>query len=369
MPYFLQHFAKNWVKTLVHGTLHKKLLILRISTRFGGFSPNAILFATFCKKVGENPSALYFAQKLAYFEEIGKFWWVFTKCHTFCNILLKIGSKPQCTVLCTKTCLFRGDRHVLVVFHQMPYFLQHFAKNWVKTLVHGTLHKKLLISRRSTRFGGFDQMPYFFFAKNWVKKTARYFAQKLAYFEEIDTFWWFFTKTCPYCLQDFAKNWVKTLHCTVLCTKKLQNVARSIDTFWWFFTKTCPYFCEHFANFLRSKYYVHVVLCTKKLAKFARSMARFGGFHQMPYFLQDFAKNWVKTLVHGTLHKKLPICKEIDTFWWFFTKCHTFCNILLKIGSKPYCTVLCTKSCLFRGNRHVLVVFHQNLSILFATFC
>ena len=47
MPYFLQHFSKNWVKTLVHGTLHKKLLISRRSTSFGGFSPNAILFATF----------------------------------------------------------------------------------------------------------------------------------------------------------------------------------------------------------------------------------------------------------------------------------------------------------------------------------
>ena len=76
MPYFLQHFSKNWVKTLVHGTLHKKLLISRRSTSFGGFSPNAILFAT-------------------------------------------------------------------------------FSKNWVKTLVHGTLHKRLLISRRSTSFGGF----------------------------------------------------------------------------------------------------------------------------------------------------------------------------------------------------------------------
>ena len=47
MPYFLQHFAKNWVKTLLHGTLHKKLLISRRSTRFGGFSPNAIVFGTF----------------------------------------------------------------------------------------------------------------------------------------------------------------------------------------------------------------------------------------------------------------------------------------------------------------------------------
>ena len=77
MPYFLQHSAKNWVKALLHGTLHKKLLYSRRSTRFGGF-------------------------------------------------------------------------------HEMPYFLQHFAKNWVKALLHGTLHKKLLISRRSTRFGGFS---------------------------------------------------------------------------------------------------------------------------------------------------------------------------------------------------------------------
>ena len=115
MPYFLQHFAQNWVKTLVHGTLHKKLLISRRSTSFGGFSPNAILFATFCSKLGQNPSARYFAQKVAYFEEIDKFWWFFTKRHTSCKILLK-----------------------------------------VKTLLDGTLHKRLLISRRSTSFGGFS---------------------------------------------------------------------------------------------------------------------------------------------------------------------------------------------------------------------
>ena len=78
MPYFLQHFAKkSWVKTLVHVSLQKKLLVFRRSTSFGGF-------------------------------------------------------------------------------YQLPYFLQHFAKNWVKTLVHGTLHKKLLISTRSTSFGGFS---------------------------------------------------------------------------------------------------------------------------------------------------------------------------------------------------------------------
>ena len=47
-----------------------------------------------------------------------------------------------------------------MVFHQIAYFLQHFSKNWVKTLVHGTLHKKLLISRRSTSFGmAFGEKP------------------------------------------------------------------------------------------------------------------------------------------------------------------------------------------------------------------
>ena len=90
----LQHFAKNWVKTLVHGTLQKKLLISRRSTSFGGFLPNAILFATFCQKLGQNPSARYFALKVAYFEEIDKFWWFLSKGPTFCNIFVKIGSKP-----------------------------------------------------------------------------------------------------------------------------------------------------------------------------------------------------------------------------------------------------------------------------------
>ena len=136
MPYFLQFRGDRQVLVVFH---------------------HAILFATFFqKKLGQNPSARYYAQKVAYFEEIDKFWWFFTKCHTFFNIFLKIGSKPQCTVLCTKSCKFRGDRQVLVVFHQMPYFFQHFSKNWVKTLVHATLHKKLLISRRSTSFGGFS---------------------------------------------------------------------------------------------------------------------------------------------------------------------------------------------------------------------
>ena len=79
MPYFLQHFSKNWVKTLVHGTLHKNLLVLGQNVS-----------ASWVKNV----SARYFAQKVASFEEIDMFWWFFTKCHIFCNILLKIGSKP-----------------------------------------------------------------------------------------------------------------------------------------------------------------------------------------------------------------------------------------------------------------------------------
>ena len=115
MPYFLQHFSKNWVKTLVHGTLQKKLLI----------------------------------------SEIDKFWWFFSKCPTFCNIFLKIGFSSA-RYFAEKVAYLEKNRQVLVVFQQMPYFLQHFSKNWVKTLVHGTLQKKLLISRRSTSFGGFS---------------------------------------------------------------------------------------------------------------------------------------------------------------------------------------------------------------------
>ena len=163
MPHFLQNFAKNWVKTLVHGTLHKKLLISGRSTSLGGFFSKCHTFCDIFPKI-EVKTLVHgtFPKKVAYFEEIDKFSWFFTKCHTFGNILLKIGSKPQCTVLCTKSCLFRGDRQVWVVFHQMPYFLQHFPKNWVKTLAHGTLQKKLLISRRSTSFGCFSPKAILF---------------------------------------------------------------------------------------------------------------------------------------------------------------------------------------------------------------
>ena len=48
-----------------------------------------------------------------------------------------------------------------MVFHQMPYFLQDFAKNWVKTLVHGTLQEKLLVLRSRQVLVVFHQMPYF----------------------------------------------------------------------------------------------------------------------------------------------------------------------------------------------------------------
>ena len=43
----------------------------------------------------------------------------------------------------------------------MPYFLQDFAKNWVKTLVHGTLQEKLLVLRSRQVLVVFHQMPYF----------------------------------------------------------------------------------------------------------------------------------------------------------------------------------------------------------------
>ena len=48
MPYFLQLFAQNLIKTLKHNSLHERLLGLAKSTSFDGFSLNAILFATFC---------------------------------------------------------------------------------------------------------------------------------------------------------------------------------------------------------------------------------------------------------------------------------------------------------------------------------
>ena len=36
-----------------------------------------------------------------------------------------------------------------MVFHKMPYLLQLFAKNLVKTLKQGSLHKKLLVLKMS----------------------------------------------------------------------------------------------------------------------------------------------------------------------------------------------------------------------------
>ena len=41
------------LKTLKHGSLHEKLLVLAKSTSFDGFSQNPRLFATFCLKLDE----------------------------------------------------------------------------------------------------------------------------------------------------------------------------------------------------------------------------------------------------------------------------------------------------------------------------
>ena len=98
--------------------MQKKLLVFKRSTRFVGFSQNAVVFATFSLKFAQNPKNM---------------------------------------VVCTKSCQFWRDRQVLVVFHKMPQFLQLFAKNLVKILRHGSLHKKLLVFKRSTSFGGFSQ--------------------------------------------------------------------------------------------------------------------------------------------------------------------------------------------------------------------
>ena len=45
---------------------------------------------------------------------------------------------------------------VLMVFHKIPYFLQLFTKNLVKTLKHGSLHENLLVLMV------FHKIPYFF---------------------------------------------------------------------------------------------------------------------------------------------------------------------------------------------------------------
>ena len=129
MPYFLQHFFKNWVKTLVHGTLHKTLLISRRSEKFRWFFNKCHTFCNILLKIGSKPQCTVLCTKRCLFRRDREVSVVFHQISYFFNILLKIGSKQQCTVLCTKCCLFRGDREVSVVFHQMPYFLQHFAKN------------------------------------------------------------------------------------------------------------------------------------------------------------------------------------------------------------------------------------------------
>ena len=39
----------------------------------------------------------------------------------------------------------------MVVFHQVPYFLQHFAKNWVKMLVRGYVTKNRCVTHVKIR--------------------------------------------------------------------------------------------------------------------------------------------------------------------------------------------------------------------------
>ena len=58
MPYFLQHFAKNWGQNSSARYFAQKWLISRRSTRFGGFALNAILFSNILLKsmaFGEKP--------------------------------------------------------------------------------------------------------------------------------------------------------------------------------------------------------------------------------------------------------------------------------------------------------------------------
>ena len=50
----------------------------------------------------------------------------------------------------------------LMVFHRIPYFLQTFAENLMKTLKHGSLHEKLLVLAKSKSFQGFLQNPVLF---------------------------------------------------------------------------------------------------------------------------------------------------------------------------------------------------------------
>ena len=60
-----------------------------------------------------------------------------------------------------------------------------------------------------------------------------------------------------------------------------------------------------------------MVVSTKKLLVLARS-TRFCDFLQNAIVFQLLAKNLVKTLKHGSLHKKVASFGEIDTFLLFF---------------------------------------------------
>ena len=49
-----------------------------------------------------------------------------------------------------------------MVFHKIPYFLQFFPENFIQTLKHGSLLKKLLVFAKSKSFDSFSQDAKFF---------------------------------------------------------------------------------------------------------------------------------------------------------------------------------------------------------------
>ena len=74
-----------------------------------------------------------------------------------------------------------------------------------------------------------------------------------------------------------------------------------------------------------------MVVCTKKLLVFKRSTS-FDGFLQNAIL---FAKNMVKTLKHGNLHKKLLVLKRSTSFDGFSQNAILFATFCQKFGQNP----------------------------------
>ena len=87
IPYFLQLFAENLMKTLKYGSLVEKLLVLSKSTIFYGFWENQTRLATFCKSLDKNPKPWLFVRKVARSGQIDGFLWFLTKSNTVCHNL------------------------------------------------------------------------------------------------------------------------------------------------------------------------------------------------------------------------------------------------------------------------------------------